>query len=150
MPFDPLTIGMFALLAVLVFVTWRNSRKRKAAAEEQKAQLQPGVEIMTSFGVYGTLKAIDTVANEAQVEIAKNVVIKIHPGAITKVITEDTSGDPKSVEEAMARATAEQEAREAELNVDHAIPAGDPQFGERVEAPAKKPARKAPAKKPAE
>jgi len=147
---DPLTIGMFALLAVLVFVTWRNSRKRKAAAEEQKAQLQPGVEVMTSFGVYGTLKAIDTVANEAQLEIAKNVVIKIHPGAITKVITEDNSGGPKSVEEAMAIATAEQEAREAELNVDHAIPAGDPQFGERIETPAKKPARKAPAKKTAE
>jgi preprotein translocase subunit YajC len=147
---DPLTIGMFALLAVLVFVTWRNSRKRKAAAEEQKAQLQPGVEVMTSFGVYGTLKSIDTVANEAQLQIAKNVVIKIHPGAITKVITEDTTDGPKSVEEAMAIATAEQEAREAELNVDHAIPAGDPEFGERIEAPAKKPARKAPAKKTAE
>jgi preprotein translocase subunit YajC len=147
---DFLTYGMFALLAVLVFVTWRNSRKRKAAAEEQKAQLQPGVELMTSFGVYGKLKSIDTVANIAEVEIAKNTVIKIHPGAITKIITEDSTDEPKSVEEAMARATAEQEAREAELNVDHAIPAGEPEFGERIEAPAKKPARKAPAKKTAE
>jgi preprotein translocase subunit YajC len=147
---DPLTIGMFALLAVLVFFTWRNSRKRKAAAEEQKAQLQPGVELMTNFGVYGTLKSIDTVANIAEIEIAKNTVIKVHPGAIAKVISADADSDePRSVEEAMARATAEQEAREAELNVDHAIPAGEPEFGERVE-PVKKPARKAPAKKTAE
>jgi len=145
---DPLTLAMFGVLAVLVFFTWRSSRKRKQAAETQKEQLQPGVEIMTNFGLYGTLVSIDRVTNIAEVEVSPGNVLKLHPGAIAKVITE-VDGDPdapRSVEEAMARANAEAEAREAELagpqlNTDTATVIGDPEFGERVEEP-KKSARK--------
>jgi preprotein translocase subunit YajC len=147
---DPLTLAMFGVLAVLVFFTWRSSRKRKQAAEQQKEQLQPGVEIMTNFGLYGTLVSIDTVTNIAEVEVSPGNVLKLHPGAISKVIT-DVNGDPdapRSVEEAMARANAEAEAREAEeesgkaqLNTDTAIVLGEPEFGERVDEP-KKPVRR--------
>lgn len=152
---DPLTLAMFGVLAILVFFTWRSSRKRKQAAEQQKEQLQPGVEIMTNFGLYGTLVSIDTVTNIAEVEVSPGNVLKLHPGAIAKVITE-VDGDPdapRSVEEAMARANAEEEAREAasassasassaELNTDTAIVMGEPEFGERVEPEPKKPVRR--------
>jgi len=156
---DPLTLAMFGVLAVLVFFTWRSSRKRKQAAETQKEQLQPGVEIMTNFGLYGTLVSIDRVTNIAEVEVSPGNVLKLHPGAIAKVITE-VDGDPdapRSVEEAMARANAEAEAREAadrgetepQLNTDTAIVIGEPEFGERVDEP-KKPVRRSSAKKSAE
>lgn len=145
---DPLTIAMFGVLAVLVFFTWRSSKKRKEAAEQQKEALKPGVDIMTNFGLYGTVVSIDNVANIAEIEVSPGNVLRLHPGAIAKVITEVDAvegepGTPRSVEEAMAIANAEEAAREAELAASQA----EPEFGERAEEPKKRAPR---AKKSAE
>jgi len=145
---NTLTIIMFAVLAVFVFLTWRSGRKRKAAAEEAKLRYVTGAEIMTTAGIYGTIKSVD--GDIISLEIAPKTVIRIQSGAIMRLVTADDTDAPKSVEEAMARANAEAEAREAELNVDHAIPLGEPEFGERVEPEAKKPVRRSTAKKTAE
>jgi len=149
---DPLTIAMFGVLAVLVFFTWRSSKKRKDAAEQQKAALKPGVDIMTNFGLYGTVVSIDNVANIAEIEVSPGNVVRLHPGAIAKVITEADAvvgepGAPRSVEEAMAIANAEEAAREAQLNTDTAIHLDEPEYGERTEEPKKRAPR---AKKSAE
>jgi preprotein translocase subunit YajC len=149
---DPLTIAMFGVLAVLVFFTWRSSKKRKEAAEKQKEALKPGVEIMTNFGLYGTVVSIDTVTNIAEIEVSPGNILRLHPGAIAKVVTEadvveGEPGAPRSVEEAMAIANAEQAAREAELNTDSAIHIGEPEYGERTDEPKKRAPR---AKKSAE
>jgi preprotein translocase subunit YajC len=138
---------MLAILAVFIFMTWRSSRKRKAAAEEAAEKFVVGAEVMTSYGLYGTIKAID--GDIVSLESTPKTVVRVHRQSIAKLVTQDDSDAPKSVEEAMARANAEAEAKErasAELNVDHAIPMGEPQYGERVD---KKPARR-PAKKTAE
>lgn len=156
---DPLTIAMFGVLAVLVFFTWRSSKKRKEAAEQQKEALKPGVEIMTNFGLYGTVVSIDNEANIAEIEVSPGNVLRLHPGAIAKVIPGPDSvepGTPRSVEEAMAIANAEEAAREAELNEsssapklneDTAIRLNDPAYGERFDEPKKRAPR---AKKSAE
>ena len=149
---DPLTIAMFGVLAVLVFFTWRSSKKRKEAAEQQKEALKPGVDIMTNFGLYGTVVSIDSVANIAEIEVSPGTVVRLHPGAIAKVITEADAvagepGTPRSVEEAMAIANAEEAAREAQLNTDTAIRLDEPEYGERTEEPKKRAPR---AKKSAE
>jgi preprotein translocase subunit YajC len=136
---------MLGVLVVFVILTYRSSRKRKAAAEEAKSQFVVGAEVMTSYGLYGTIKAID--GDVVSLESTPKTVVRIHLGSIIKVVTNDDSDAPKSVEEAMARANAEAAAREAEVNVDHAIPVGEPEFGERIE---KKPARRPAAKKTAE
>lgn len=143
---NTITIIMFAVAAVFIFLTWRNGKKRKAAAEEAKTKFVPGAEIMTNSGIYGTIKSLD--GDVLELEIAPKTVVKMHAGAIMKVVTADDSDAPKSVEEAMARADAEQKAREAELNVDNAIPLAEPEFGERDAV--KKPARRPAAKKTAE
>ena len=138
-----LTIVMFAVLAVFVFLTWRSGRKRKAAAEEAKQQYVAGAEIMTNYGLFGTIKSVE--GDIVELQIAPKVVVRTHLGSILKLVTADDSDAPKSVEEAMARATAEQEARDAEIN------AAEPEFGERVDPEAeKKPARRTSAKKSAE
>jgi preprotein translocase subunit YajC len=137
---------MFGVLAVLVFFTWRSSKKRKEAAEQQKEALKPGVDIMTNFGLYGTVVSIDNVANIAEIEVSPGTVVRLHPGAIAKVITEADAvepGAPRSVEEAIAIANAEEAAREAEL----AAKQEEPEFGERTEEPKKRAPR---AKKSAE
>jgi len=148
---DPLTLAMFAILAVLVFFTWRSSRKRKQAEEEKKQGLQPGVEVMTNFGVYGTLIDIDIEANQATIESTPGTSFRVHPAAIAKVITEDEKDGPRSVEEAMALANAEQAEREAaEAGVDAPVETdvvAEPEFGERTTEPTKRAPR---AKKSAE
>ena len=143
---DPLTIVMFAVLAVFIVLTWRSSRKRKAAAEEAKSQFVVGADVMTNYGLFGTIKAID--GDIVSLETTPKTVLRIHRGSIVKLVSDEDGDAPKSVEEAMARANAEAEAKEqAEVNVDHAIPLAEPEYGERIE---KKPARRSPAKKTAE
>jgi preprotein translocase subunit YajC len=139
---NTLTIIMFAVLAVFVFLTWRSGRKRKAAAEEAKSQFVVGAEVMTNYGLYGTIKAID--GDVVSLETTPKTVLRIHRGSIVKLVTPDDTDSPKSVEEAMARANAEAEAKEKSANV------SAPEFGERVEPAEKKPARRTTAKKTAE
>ena len=144
---DPLTITMFAVLAVFIYMTWRSSRKRKAAALEAQEKFVVGAEVMTSYGLYGTIKSID--ADVVSLESTPKTVVRVHRQSIVKLVVQDDSDAPKSVEEAMARANAEADAKaaaEPEVNVSHAIPVGEPQYGERV---ATKPVRRA-AKKTAE
>lgn len=127
---DPLTIGMLVILAVLIFFMFRNSKKRKQQQEELRAQIVPGADVMTNFGLYGKLISMDTEANEAVLETSPGVFLRVHSQTVAKVINPD---EPRSVEEAQARADAELAEREAELNVDTAIRHDAPEFGERVE-----------------
>ncbi len=136
MPIDPLTIGMVLILAVLVFFMFRNSRKRKAAQAELVQTMVPGAHVMTNFGVFGTLKSINEFAKEAEIEIAPGVVVKVHSQTLAKVVDPDA---PRSVEEAQARAEAEQAALESESEVIDEVTLDDPEFGERLDP--KKPGR---------
>ncbi len=145
MVLDPLTIGMLVILAVLVFFMFRNSRKRKAQAEELRQQIVPGADVMTNFGLYGKLISMDEVTKEAELQVAKGVIVKVHSQTIAKVVDPTVGaaggidGEPRSVEEAMAIANREEAEREAAKN------SAEPQYGERVDeaaAEAKKPVRR--------
>lgn len=127
---DPLSIAMLAILGVLIFFMFRNSRKRKAQLEELRDQMVPGVEVMTNFGLFGTLITMDTVKNEAEIEISKGVVVKVHSQTLAKVVTEDVveDGAPRSVEEAMEIANREAAEREAASN--DSTDSSTPEFGE--------------------
>jgi preprotein translocase subunit YajC len=136
-------IALLAVLAVLVFFMFRNNRKRKAQVEELKAQIVPGAEIMTNFGLFGTLLSIDELTNVAEVETSPGNVVRVHRQTIAKVVTETADpGAPRSVEEAMERANRE-EAERAETARQNEVDAAAPEFGERTAptepgAPAKK------------
>lgn len=129
---DPTLILIAVALAVFVFFQFRSSRKRKQDAENRLSTLLPGVEVMTNFGLYGTLVSIDEEDNIALLEIAPGTIVKLHRQVILKAVEEpveepeDDSVDP------------EDDAAGAELNESHAIPADEPEFGERTDG-AKKP-----------
>ena len=144
---DPLSIAMLAILGVLIFFMFRNSRKRKAQMAELREQMVPGVEVMTNFGLFGTLVTNDTVANSAEIEISKGVIVKVHSQTLAKVVVEEEAveGAPRSVEEAMEianREAAEREAGTAEVDAD-----AKPEFGELSDT---KPASSAESKKASE
>lgn len=133
---DPLTIGLFALIAVMIFFMFRNSRKRRQEAEELALKMVPGAEIMTQHGIYGTLISLDEEKNEAIVETMPGTQLRVHRQTLARVV------EPEVAEEAEADAAEPTYS----LNEDTAIPA-EPEFGERTDDA--KPKR-APRKKAAE
>lgn len=90
---DPLSYGMFAILILMVVFMIRNSRKQKQAREELNAKIVAGAEIMTTSGIYGTIKSIDEVENEILLETTPKVVIRIHRQAVASIVTKTAAAD---------------------------------------------------------
>ncbi len=135
---DPTLILIAVALAVFVFFQFRTSRKRAKETAARQAAIGPGVEVMTNYGLYGTVISIDDDTNMALIETTPGTVLKIHRQTILKAVEEETpavseTDDDTAVEPELA----------AELNEDNAIIVGDPEFGERTEPVVKKPVRKA-------
>ncbi len=108
MVFDPFTIIMLAVLAVLIFFMFRNSRKRQADARELQTKVVPGAKVMTNYGLFGTILSIDDDENQVELESTPGTVLLVHRQTITRVIDPVESAAPAAVE-------------------------GDPEFGERVD-----------------
>ncbi len=83
---DPLTLIMLAVLAVLVFFMFRNGRKRKKDQEALQATMVPGADVMTSFGLYGTIVSIDEEENKVALEVAPGTVVELHRQTIARVV----------------------------------------------------------------
>jgi preprotein translocase subunit YajC len=133
-------ILLAGLLVVMIFFTWRSSRKRKADAEEMQTKLQPGAEIMTQHGIFGTLISLDDEKNEAIVETTPGTRLRVHRQTIVRVI------DPTELEDADEDLVAEDADVETAVEADEApVDTTEPEFGERTEKP-----KRAPRKKPTE
>lgn len=130
--FDPLTIGLFVLLAVVIVFMFRSSRKRRADAEKLQTQMVPGVEVMTQHGIYGTLVSLDEEKNEAVIETTPGTRLRVHRQTLARVV------EPNEV-------VTDDEELEAEAG--EKSPASEPEFGERTDDT--KPKR-SPRKKPTE
>jgi len=99
---DSLTLVMLAVLAVLVFFMFRNGRKRKKDQEALQATMVPGADVMTNFGMYGTIIAIDEEANKVELQIAPGVIVEIHRQTIARVVepvvAEDLEDDSTDID----------------------------------------------------
>lgn len=129
MGFDPLTIGLFVLLAVVIFFMFRSSRKRRRDMEELQTKMVPGVEVMTQHGIYGTLVSVDDDKNEAVIETTPGTRLRVHRQTLARVVEPEIAADDIATEADAPAETAE------------------PEFGERTDEA--KPKR-APRKKPTE
>ena len=83
---DPLTLVMLAVLALLVFFMFRNGRKRQKDTAALQEKMVAGADVMTNFGLYGTIVSIDEEENKTALEIAPGTVVQIHRQAIARVI----------------------------------------------------------------
>ncbi|MFC0678041.1 preprotein translocase subunit YajC [Lysobacter korlensis] len=89
---DVYTIVLLALLAVMIFFMFRNSKKRKAEMEAVREKMVPGVEVMTNFGLFGTLIAVDDETNIAEVETSPGTIVRVHRQTLSRVV-EDTPAE---------------------------------------------------------
>jgi preprotein translocase subunit YajC len=83
---DPLTLGMLAILAVLIFFMFRNGQKRKRDVEELQSKVVPGAEVMTNFGLFGTIVSINEDDNKVELEAAPGTVVTVHRQTIARVV----------------------------------------------------------------
>lgn len=99
---DPLTIVMLAILAMLIFFMWRNSKKRREDMAKLQEQMVPGAAVMTNFGLFGTLVSIDEESNVAVLETSPGNEVRVHRQTLARVVdeTESTTEGDETVEEA--------------------------------------------------
>ena len=86
---DPLTIVMLGVLALLIFFMFRNSRKRKQDMEELQLKMVPGAEVMTNFGLFGTLVSLDEENNVATIETSPGSTVRVHRQTLARVIEDE-------------------------------------------------------------
>jgi preprotein translocase subunit YajC len=96
-----MTLVLFGLAGVMIVFMMVSNNKRKKQAAETEQKLLPGAEVLTGFGVYGTLISMDRDARKADVEIAPGVIVTIDPryaGAVVPPAVSETTDDAPVVE----------------------------------------------------
>lgn len=113
-----------ALGAFIVFQTIQG-RKRKRETTERQQAFVPGVEIMTNYGLYGTILTMDDETNVVEIESTPGTVLKIHRQTILKVADYAVVAETEADDETEIAAD------------DAASDTAEPKFGQRVVEPAK-------------
>ena len=75
------------LLALFIFMMFRKQKKTQQTVKEQRTQMVPGTEVMTQFGLFGTIVSVDQEENKAVLELSPGNLDTIHLQALTKVVT---------------------------------------------------------------
>jgi preprotein translocase subunit YajC len=77
-------VAIVALFALLYFVTIRPQRRRQQAAAQTQSQLQPGMRVRTTAGMYATVAEVE--GQEVVLEVAPGVNVRFLRRAIMDVI----------------------------------------------------------------
>ena len=111
---DPYTLVLLALLAVMIFFMFRNSKKRKAEMEANRVKMVPGVEVMTNFGLFGTLVSVDEDTNVAEVETSPGTIVRVHRQTLSRVVEDTQTAAVADVDELPAEPALSDEAPTAD------------------------------------
>ena len=82
--------------AVFYFLLIRPQQKRAKEHADLVNSLEPGDDVLTTGGIYGTITTID--GQIAEMEIADGVVVRIQRSAVAELIEWDT-GDGSSLDD---------------------------------------------------
>jgi preprotein translocase subunit YajC len=92
-------VGGYIFILVLLVLMWfmliRPQRRRQVESQRLLESLAVGKEIVTAGGLYGTIRALED--DEARVEIADGVEVRVAKRAIAGVLSEDE--EPEELEE---------------------------------------------------
>ncbi|MUK03356.1 preprotein translocase subunit YajC [Vibrio cholerae] len=88
-PFDIFSLLLPLALAFLIFTMFRRQRKSQQQVKEMRTHMEPGTEVMTQFGLYGTIVSIDQENNKAVLELSPGNLATVHTQALSKVVTQE-------------------------------------------------------------
>ena len=78
------SIGMLVILAALFYLlALRPARARQAAQQKLVNAIKPGDRVMTTAGMFGTVRALD--GDEVELEIADGVTVRMLKPAIARL-----------------------------------------------------------------
>lgn len=80
--FGGMIFMLVAIFVIMYFFMVRPQQKRQKKIREFQNSLTEGSSVVTSGGIYGTVKRIDQTKNTIDLEIAKGVVITIDKGSV--------------------------------------------------------------------
>lgn len=132
---DPFLIIVAVAIALFMFMQFRTAKKRRTEAANLQEKMVPGTEIMTNYGLYGTILAIDEDTNIATIETTPGTVLRIHRQTILKAVDDEVAAADDDIDDDA------QTVGEAEVDTTESDAPSTPEFGERI-AEVKKPARK--------
>ncbi|XAS69701.1 preprotein translocase subunit YajC [Micrococcaceae bacterium Sec5.7] len=81
-----MTILLFVMLGLFIFMMFRRNKKTKQQQATLQSQFEPGVEVMTSFGLFGRILSIDDENNKVVLELSPGNVATVHRQAVTKIV----------------------------------------------------------------
>jgi preprotein translocase subunit YajC len=116
-----MTILLFAMLGVFIFMMFRRNKKTQQQQSKLQSQFAPGVDVMTSFGLFGRIISMDDAENKVVLELSPGNLATVHRQAVTKIVepTEeaavDVPDDASSLTVADAEAPAPTETSEETL-----------------------------------
>ncbi|GAB2745838.1 hypothetical protein GCM10027038_49830 [Arthrobacter bambusae] len=118
---DPMTILLFAMLGVFIFMMFRRNKKTQQQQAKLQSQFAPGVDVMTSFGLFGRIVSMDDAENKVVLELSPGNLATVHRQAVTKIVepaeeaSVDVPDDASSLTAADAEASASAETPEETL-----------------------------------
>ncbi|MGW9412454.1 preprotein translocase subunit YajC [Arthrobacter cupressi] len=81
-----MNILLFVLLGVFIFMMFRRNKKAREQQAELQSKFAPGVDVMTSFGLFGRIVSIDEAENKVVLELSPGNLATVHRQAVTKVV----------------------------------------------------------------
>jgi preprotein translocase subunit YajC len=81
-----MTILLFLMLGVFIFMMFRRNKKTQQQQAQLQSQFAPGVEVMTSFGLFGRIVSIDEAENKVVLELSPGNLATVHRQAVTKIV----------------------------------------------------------------
>ena len=83
---DIMTILLFVMLGLFIFMMFRRNKKTQQQQTQLQSQFAPGVEVMTSFGLFGRIVEIDEEENKVLLELSPGNTATMHRQAVTKIV----------------------------------------------------------------
>ncbi|MGZ4662751.1 MAG: preprotein translocase subunit YajC [Arthrobacter sp.] len=81
-----MTILLFVMLGVFVFMMFRRNKKTQQQQAELQSKFGTGVEVMTSFGLFGRIVEIDEAENKVVLELSPGNLATVHRQSVTKIV----------------------------------------------------------------
>ncbi|MFJ4025850.1 preprotein translocase subunit YajC [Paenarthrobacter sp. NPDC089989] len=102
-----MTILLFVMLGLFVFMMFRRNKKTQQQQAEMQSKFAPGVDVMTSFGLFGRIVSIDEAENKVVIELSPGNEATVHRQAVTKVVDKPEEEAPVVPDDASSLTVAE-------------------------------------------